>query len=218
MAHIPLFGCDPAINLLTAADGQSLPDGSSPNLHKLAIQLTIDPAVRSFRFVAALPFNDEQVTVGMLVAERDEGLVAYDIVDERPNRDIDAEGLLLIVLERHEITRFQIDAGVIEAQPMAGNCEQIWKHRSLKIDCDVGALVEQTLRGRCMTVRELGRATNLRDPLATVCALMCRRILYADLSSRFGLGSSVGRRADRLAGATKTAPGSAKVAFRGFSR
>jgi hypothetical protein len=69
----------------------------------------------------------------MLVAERDEGSVAYDIVDERPHRDIDSEGLLLIALERHGVTRVEIDAPSIQAQPLASNCERIWKHRGMEV-------------------------------------------------------------------------------------
>jgi hypothetical protein len=54
--------------------------------------LTLDPTVKSLRFVTSLPVADEEVVVGMLVAEREEGSVASDIIDERPDRDIDSEG------------------------------------------------------------------------------------------------------------------------------
>lgn len=221
MAHVSFSRRNQAIDLLSAADQQMLPDDRSSNLHRLAVQLTIDPAVRSFRIVTSLPLGHEQVAVGMLVAERDEGLVAYDIVDERPQRDIDTEGLLLIVLERHGITRVEIDAGLIGAQPMAGHCEQIWKHRNLEVDPDVRAMIEQTLEGRRLSVRDLGRAAKLRNAQATVCALICRRVLYTDLSSRFGLASWVARRADRMAGqsfARATSTGSEKTAAEGTKR
>ena len=200
MARAPLFHRNQAIDLLSAAEQQMLSNGRASNLHRLAVQLTIDPAVRSFKFVASLPLFDKKVAVGMLVAERDEGLVAYDIVDERPHRDIDTEGLLLIALERHGITLVEVDAHTIGAQPMAGQCDYIWKHRDLDVGPDVHALIERTLEGRCLSVRELGRATKLPNALATACALICRRVLYTDLSSRFKLASWVARRVDRIAG------------------
>jgi hypothetical protein len=221
LAHAPLFRRNQPIDLLSAAEQQMLPDGRQSNLYGLAVQLTIDPAVRSFRFVASLPLGDEQVAVGMLVAERDEGLVAYDIVDERPHRDIDTEGLLLIALERHGITLVEIDADNIGAQPMAGHCEYIWKHRNLEVGQDVRLLIEQALEGRRLSVRDLGRAAKLRNAQATVCALICRRVLYTDLSSRFGLASWVARRADRMAGqsfARATSTGLEKMAAEGTKR
>ena len=104
----------------------------------------------------------------MLVAERDEDSVAYDIVDERPHRDIDSEGLLLIALERHGITRVEIDARSIEAQPRAGNCERIWKHRDLEVKPDLRARIEEALVGRRLSVRDLGRAAKLPSGVATV--------------------------------------------------
>jgi hypothetical protein len=107
--------------------------GRSPNFRKLAVQLTLDSAVQSLRFITSLPIDDEEVAVGMLVAGWDEGSVAYDIVDERPHRDIDSEGLLLIALERHGITRQEVDAASINVEPRAGNCESIWKHRHREV-------------------------------------------------------------------------------------
>ena len=50
--------------------------------------------------------------------------------------------------------------------------------------------------------------------MAIVCALICRRVLYTELSSKFGLASWVARRADRMAGksfARKTTVGRAKL-------
>jgi hypothetical protein len=132
----------------------------------------------------------------MLVVERGKASVAYDIVDERPHRDIDSEGLLLIALERQDITRVEIDARLIESEPRASNCKRIWKHRDVEIDPDLRARIDGTLEARRLSVRELGRATKLRSAMATVCALLCRRILYIELSTKLGPASWVARRAD----------------------
>jgi hypothetical protein len=169
----------------------------SSNFHQLAVQLTLDPTVNSLRFVGSLPLTDEEVAVGMLVVERDEGSVAYDIVDERPDRDIDSEGLLLIALEKHGITRVEVDARLIESEPRAGNCKRIWRHRDVEVSPDVIARIDGTLGTRRLSVRELGRATRLRNAIATVCALICRRVLYTELSSKFGPASWVAWRSDR---------------------
>src|ERR1700727_2478135 len=101
------------IDLFSNRGRRMLAGAISSNFRWLAVQLTLDPTVKSLKFVTSLPVGDEEVEVGMLVVERDEGSVAYDIVDERPHRDIDTEGLLLIALGKHGITRVEVDARLI---------------------------------------------------------------------------------------------------------
>ena len=190
------FGRNRAIDLFSGRGRRMLATGRPSNLHKLAVQLTFDPTVKSLRFVTSLPVASEEVAVGMLVVERDTGRVAYDIVDERPLRDIDSEGLLLIALERHGITRVEVDARSIDSEPRAGNCSRIWTHRDVEVDPDLRARIDGALEARRLSVRELGRATKLRSAMAPVCALLCRRILYIELSTKLGPASWVARRAD----------------------
>jgi hypothetical protein len=164
--------------------------------------LTLDPTVTSLRFVTSLPVADAEVAVGMLVVERGNGNVAYDIVDERPLRDIDSEGLLLIALERHGITRVEVDARLIGWEPRADNCKRIWMHRDADVSPDLRARIDGALEVRRLSVRDLARATKLRSAMAAVCALLCRRILYTELSTKFGPASWVARRADLSVGAS----------------
>jgi hypothetical protein len=174
-----------------------LTSGRSSNFRRLAVQLTLDPTVKSLRLITSLPVADEEVAVGMLVVEREEGSVAYDIVDERPDRDIDSEGMLLIALEKYGIKRIEVDARLIEAEPRAGNCKRIWRHRDVEVNPDVRARIDGALKARRLSVRDLGRATKLRSAMAIVCALICKRVLYTELSSKFGPASWVARRSDR---------------------
>jgi hypothetical protein len=64
--------------------------------------------------------------VEMLVADGGQGRVAFDIVDERPDRNIDDEGLLLLALEHHAIRLAEMDSVSINAEPRAGNAVRIW--------------------------------------------------------------------------------------------
>jgi hypothetical protein len=191
------FGRNRAIDLFSGRGRRMLASGRSSNFHRLAVQLTLDPTVTSLRFVTSLPVADAEVAVGMLVVERGKGRVAYDIVDERPHRDIDSEGLLLIALERHGITRFEVDARLIGSEPRAGNCKRIWKHRDVKVDPDVRAMINDALGARRLSVRDLGRATKLRSAMTIVCALICRRILFTELSTKFGSASWVAKRGNQ---------------------
>jgi hypothetical protein len=177
----------------------------SSNFRWLAVQLTLDPTVKSLKFVTSLPVGDEEVEVGMLVVERDEGSVAYDIVDERPHRDIDTEGLLLIALGKHGITRVEVDGPLIGSEPLAGNCKRIWKHRDVDVSQDVQERIDSVLTARRLSVRDLGRAIRLRNAMTTVSALICRRVLYTELSTDFSPASWVARRSDRADGASPSA-------------
>jgi hypothetical protein len=194
------FGRNRAIDLFSSRGRRMFGSGRSSNFHRLAVQLTLDPTVKSLRFVTSLPVADEEVAVGMLVVERDKGSVAYDIVDERPLRDIDSEGLLLIALERHGITRVEVDARSIDSEPRAGNCSRIWTHRDVAVSPDLCSRIDGALEVRRLSVRDLARATKLRSVMAAVCALLCRRILYTELSTKFGPASWVARRADLSVG------------------
>jgi hypothetical protein len=130
--------------------------------------MVLDPGVRSLHFVVSLLLAGEDIDVRMLVAERDDGLVAYDIVDERDDRDLDTEGLLLIALHQHHITLRAMDAASICAQPFARHCECIWEHHALNVDRRLRARIERVLERGRLSVRELGDAVGERKIVPTV--------------------------------------------------
>lgn len=85
--------------------------------------------------------------------------------------------------------------------PIAGQNVQTprdW-HAAL-VEKHLRARIDGALKARRLSVRDLGRATKLRSAMTTVCALICRRILYTELSTKFGPASWVARRADPSAG------------------
>ncbi|MDN4982165.1 hypothetical protein QY049_02865 [Bradyrhizobium sp. WYCCWR 13022] len=187
-----------SIDLLSASGQALLGCGNESNCRRLAVQLTLDPTVRSLSFVATLPVAGEQIDVGMLVAGRDNGFVAYDIVDERVDRDIDTEGMLLIALDQHDITLRAVDTFSICAQPFASHCERIWEHRALEIDRCLGARIERALERDRLSVRELGQAVGERNITPIVCSLICKRVLCTDLATFPDRDAWVARRSDRL--------------------
>lgn len=188
----------PSIDLLSASGRALLGSGNESNCRRLAVQLTLDPAVRSLSFVATLPLAGEQIEVGMLVAEHDDGCVAYDIVDERVDRDIDSEGLLLIALDQHDIILRAVDTFSICAQPLAHHCERIWEHRGLEIDHRLGLRIERALERDRLSVRELGHAVGERNITPIVSNLICKRVLCTDLATFPDRDAWVARRSDRL--------------------
>jgi hypothetical protein len=175
----------------------------SPNFVKLAIQLSLDPSVTWLEYVESLLFSECPVMVEMLVADNDEGRVAFDIVDERPYRDIDAEGLLLLALEHHEIRLVEIDSANINAEPRSSNSLRIWRHGDHRVEKGLVAAIDRALAGRqSVSVRSFRTLVGLSEPLAIVSALICKGTLDTDLSIKFGLNSLVARRWDLGAGLT----------------
>jgi hypothetical protein len=169
----------------------------SPSFVKLAIQLSLDSTVTWLEYVESLPLAESNVTVEMLVADCDEGRVAFDIMDVRPDRDIDAEGLLLLALEHYQIRIVEIDSISINDEPRASNSLRIWRHRGRQVEKGLVGKIDRALAGqRSVSIRSLGTLVGLSEPLATASALICRRVLDTDLSIKFGLNSLVARRWD----------------------
>jgi hypothetical protein len=169
----------------------------TPSFVKLAIWLSLDPSVTWLEYVDSLHFAECTVMVKMLVADNDEGRVAFDIVDERPVRDIDAEGLLLLALEHHQIQIVETDSASINREPRVSNSLRIWRHRGRQVEKGLVAKIDGALAGqRSVSIRSLGTLVGLSEPLAIASALICRRLLDTDLSIKFGLNSLVTRRWD----------------------
>jgi hypothetical protein len=169
------------------------------NFNKLAVQLSLDPTVRSLEYVESLWTQDCSVRIEMLVALRGDRRVAFDIVDERPIRDLDAEGLLLIALQQNRIDLVEIDRKGINIEPKASNCLRIWNSRR-RIDDGLRAAIEAALNENgSLSIRELGGRARLEDPLAVVRALIRDGMLQADLSLKLDADSLVALTSDAAA-------------------
>jgi hypothetical protein len=190
----------------TNADYLRTPKSSSPILKRsrsynaLVIQLSIDPAIRSIRFVDTLPAMGRRVKVEMLVAERDDGRFAYDLIDERPTRDLDSEGLLLLALEENDVRLIEVDRNQINQEPRASNCLLIWRHRSHPVDDATRTAIVRALRKQGpIAIRKLGEVAGVSYPMKAVCALAWKGIVAVDLSEQLDLDAeaTLGRRIDR---------------------
>jgi hypothetical protein len=162
----------------------AIPAGSA-NFGKLVVQFSVSASVRSFEFLASLPVLGTRVAVEMLVATRQDGRFAYELVDERPVRDLDTEGLLLIALQEHGIRLVEVDGFRLNAEPEATNRAQIWKCRDQPVASTAKAAVEAALiRHGPLPARTLGRMLELPDPLPMLCALACQGTVGLDLSHK----------------------------------
>jgi hypothetical protein len=174
-----------------------IPVGTA-NFNRLALQLSLDRTVRSFEYLESLHIEDCSIPVEMLVALRGEQRVAFDIVDERPVRDLDAEGLLLIALQQNAIDLVEVDGAAINAEPRAGNCLRILNWRGRRDD-DVRRSIEAALRENgSLSIAALGALAHLHDPMPAICSLICDGVLELDLSLELDADSIVALAAGRV--------------------
>jgi hypothetical protein len=171
-----------AESIVPRASEIAITSDRSPTLRNLSIQLSLDPAVRSVAFVESLTLNGSEIPVHLVVADTSDGRVAYDIIDKRPHRDIDAEGLLLIALENHRIRLVEIDSSMIHAEPRATNCRRIWRYRHYAVPKPVIESIVSALAERRLAIRTLGAMVGLQDPMPTACALICQGIIETNVS------------------------------------
>jgi hypothetical protein len=167
----------------------------------------LDPLVRSIKYVDSLSALRRRVKVEMLIAEREDGRFAYDLIDERPPRDLDEEGLLLIALQENCIGLIEVDRTHVNKEPHASNCLLVWKHRSHPVAGSARAAIDRALRKHGnLTIRELGEIAGVSNPVKTVCALAWEGVLAADLSRQFDTEARVARRIDSHARPVHSAP------------
>jgi hypothetical protein len=173
---------------------------------EFAIQLLLDPHVTALEFRTSLSFSGREVPIQMFVADLDDGSrIAFDVIDGRPYRDLDAEGLLLLALESHGIRISEIDHAAIDAEPRASNTRRLWSHREHRVPAPLRAAVDRALAARQrMTIQSLASIVGLRDPMPTVGALVSQGVLAVDLARPLGRNSVVGRRSDRWPSSVKS--------------
>jgi hypothetical protein len=175
--------------------------------NNLALQLLLDPLVRSIKYVDSLSALRRRIKVEMLIAEREDGRFAYDLIDERPPRDLDEEGLLLIALQENCIGLIEVDRTHVNKEPRAANCLLIWNHRSHPVDDSARRSIDRALRKHgSLTIRKLGEIARVSNPMKTVCALVAKGALAVDLSRRLDAEATVSRRIDGHARPVCSAP------------
>lgn len=162
----------------------------------LAIQCSLDPDVRALTFVASSRFRGQTVEIGMMVAEFAQGRFVLDIVDDRPLRDIDSEGLHLLAIEERGFGVREFTAEEILVEPFASNCRRVWSHRFVDVPSRLTAAIKEALgSGGTMTVGDLAEAVGFEADFApTLYSLACADLVELDLLSALNANTPVSPR------------------------
>jgi hypothetical protein len=150
------------------------------------IQATLDPQVRSLDFVPTATVEATQIALRAIVVVRDDGRYYLDITEARPLRDVEAEGLALIALDRLDLKPFTLTSADIKREPRFANAKSVWQHRMHPVGIVMRLKVltvlqdEGPLRLGCLLKRiDVGR-----DPAPAIMAMACSDLIELDLVSQ----------------------------------
>jgi hypothetical protein len=157
-----------------------------PVVRDAMVQASLDPQVRSLDFIQTANVAATQIALKAIVVVRDDGRFHLDIVEARPVRDVETEGLALIALDRLGLAPLTLHAADIRREPRFANAKAVWQYRMYPVGI--------AMRLKVLTVIEedgplalgclLRRIDASRDPAPAIMAMACSDLVEIDLVSR----------------------------------
>jgi hypothetical protein len=147
------------------------------------VQTTLDPAVRSIDYIASARVAAASVKLNAVVIVRDDGRYVLDVVEARPLRDIDADGLAQIALRDLGLTPLTVTRADIQREPRFTNAKLVWAHRTHPVGFAMRMRVLGMLSedGPMTLAQLLSSIQSDRDPSPGILALACSDLLELDL-------------------------------------
>jgi hypothetical protein len=113
-------------DLFISAKTSTVIPARHPLVRDALVQASLDPRVRSLDYISSTPVGTAQVALKAIVIVRDDGRFYLDVVEARPLRDVEAEGLALIALDRLGLAPLTLTAGDIKREPRYANAKAVW--------------------------------------------------------------------------------------------
>lgn len=150
------------------------------------IEASLDPTVRSIDYVASARVASASVRLDAVIIVRDDGRYVLDVIESRPLRDMDAEGLAQIALRDLGLTALTITRADIQREPRFTNSKLVWAYRMHPVGIAMrmrvlGILAED---GPMSLARLLASIRSDRDPSPAILALACSDLIELDLVTR----------------------------------
>jgi hypothetical protein len=187
--HFPMFNkktVQGLSGLFVSAKAATAIPARHPALRDALIQASLDPQVRSIGYVAAAVVASEQVDLGAIVVQRDDGRFLLDVVPARRIRDLEDEGLALIALAELGLKPWLVSAEELRREPRYTNAKLVWSYNEHRVPIELRMRILQTLLDE--EPMQLGRLVRSvrsdRDPSPAVMALVCADLLELDLISQ----------------------------------
>jgi hypothetical protein len=150
------------------------------------IQSSLDPRVRSIGYVASAVVASQQVNLGAIVVQRDEGRFFLDVVPARRVLDLDQLGLALIALEELGLKQMTIAAEELFREPLCTNARFVWLYNGYSVPRRLRERILRALSGKkSVPLSELERSVrSVGDPSNAVMSLVCADVLELDLTTQ----------------------------------
>jgi hypothetical protein len=155
-----------------------------PALSEALIQLSLDPRVRSIDYVPTAIVASEQIDLGAIVVQRVDGRFLLDLVQARPIRDLDGEGLSLIALGKLGLKSWVISAKSLRREPRYSNALFVWLYNGHPVAREQRKRILRALTDKePIPLGQLERRSG-RDPFPSIMALVCADLVELDLISQ----------------------------------
>jgi hypothetical protein len=163
------------------------------------IQASLDPAVSKIDYLSWANVSGENVRLDAIVLHRDGRKYCLEILEARPLRDLDEEGLVLVAFANLGISSIEKSAEEILQEPRCSNAREIWQNCNTRVSFHDQADVVTALEAHgALTIRELGKIVDVSRPLTTVIyALACEGVIEIDISERKLSGHTMIRKSFR---------------------
>jgi hypothetical protein len=150
------------------------------------IQSSLDPRVRSISYVASTVVASQQVNLGAIVVERDDGRFFLDVVPARRVLDLDQLGLVLIALEKLRLKRWTINVDELLREPHCSNARFVWLYNGHPVAREQRKRILEAVAGNePIRLGQLERTVrSRRDPFPSIMAMVCADLVEMDLISQ----------------------------------
>jgi hypothetical protein len=157
-----------------------------PLVRHALVQTTLDPQVRALEFVPKATVDATPVALKAIVVVRDDGRFHLDVVDVRPVRDVEMEGLALIALDRLGLVPLALTSAEIKSEPRFTNSRLVWSYRMHAVGISLRMRILQVLidDGPMTFARLLSSIRSEHDPSPAVLAMACSNLVELDLLSQ----------------------------------
>jgi hypothetical protein len=154
-----------------------------PALCEALIQLSLDPRVRSIDYVKTAIVASEKIDLRAVVVQRVDGRFFLDVVQARPIRDLEHEGLTLIALRKLGLRPWVISGESLRREPGYSNALFVWSYNGYRVPPEQRRRILRVLTDKePIELGQLERSVR-SDPFYSVMSLACADIIELDLIS-----------------------------------
>ena len=181
-----LSNAAPRADLFISSKTSTAIPARHPLVRDALVQASLDPQVRLLEYVPTATVEATQVALKAIIITRDDGRFHLDVIEARPVREVETEGLALIALDRLGLKAATLTSADIKKEPRFANSRAVWFYRLHPVGISMRMRVLTLLQedGPMALGCLLKRIQAARDPAPAVMAMACSDLIELDLVSQ----------------------------------